>query len=171
MKTIVRRLQPTVLLWGVITFAMGGCAFMQPSLEAPRISLVNITQQPSKGMETAFDLELRLINPNDIPLNLKGIDCRLDINDSTIASGVSGQTAEIPALDTLVYPVTVYASASNFIMLMVRLLADGGHSPEDFELNYALKGRVFLADGLPGLNRLTFTSEGDLLKLVEPPEQ
>jgi LEA14-like dessication related protein len=149
----------------------GGCATLQPSLEAPRISLVNVVQQPSNGLETVFELQLRLINPNDIPLNLKGVDCRLDINDSTIASGVSGQTAELPSLGTLLYPVTVYASASDFIMLMVRLLADSNRSPEDFELNYSLRGRVFLADGMPGLNRLTFTSEGDLLRLVAPPER
>jgi hypothetical protein len=44
-------------------------------------------------------------------------------------------------------------------------------APEDFELNYSLLGRVFLAGGMPGLNRLTFKSEGDLLRLIEPPEQ
>jgi LEA14-like dessication related protein len=149
---------------------IGGCATMAPSLEAPRISLVNITQQPSSGMETAFQMELRLINPNDVPINLKGIDCRLDINDSTIASGVSNETAELPRLGTIVYPVTAYASASDFILLMVRLMADNTGAPEDFELQYSLRGHVFLADGIPGLNRLSFESEGDLLRLIRPPE-
>ena len=149
---------------------MGGCASLTPSLEPPRISLVNMTPQPTRDMESVFQLELRLINPNDVPLDLKGIDCRLEINDSTIASGVSNQAAELPALGTLVYPVTVYASASDFILLMVRLMAGSHRSPEDVELTYRLVGRVFLADALPGLNRLTFTSEGDLLKLIEPPQ-
>ena len=89
---------------------------------------------------------------------------------SRFASGVSNQAAELPALGTLVYPVTVYASASDFIILMVRLMADSHRSPQDVELTYSLRGRVFLADGMPGLNRLTFSSEGDLLKLIEPPE-
>jgi LEA14-like dessication related protein len=149
---------------------IGGCASLNPSLEPPRISLVSMTPQPASDMESVFQLELRLINPNDVPLDLKGIDCRLEINDSTIASGVSNQAAELPALGTLVYPVTVYASASDFILLMVRLMAGSHRSPEDIELTYRLAGRVFLADALPGLNRLTFTSEGDLLKLIEPPQ-
>jgi LEA14-like dessication related protein len=149
---------------------MGGCASLNPSLEPPRISMISMTQQPSSDMETAFQLELRLINPNDVSLDLKGIDCRLEINDSTIASGVSNQAAELPALGTLVYPVTIYASASDFILLMVRLMAGSHRSPEDFELTYRLAGRVFLAGALPGLNRLNFTSEGDLLKLIEPPQ-
>ena len=68
------------------------------------------------------------------------------------------------------YPVTAYASASDFIMLMVRLMADSSGSPENFELNYSLNGHVFLADGMPGLNRLSFESEGDLLKLIQPTE-
>jgi LEA14-like dessication related protein len=149
---------------------MGGCASLSPSLEPPRISLINMTPLPSEGMESAFALELRLINPNDVPLNLKGIDCRLEINDSTIASGVSNQVAEVPALGTLVYPVTVYASASDFIILMVRLMAGSHRSPENFELVYGLEGHVFLSDAVPGLNRLSFTAEGDLLKLIEPPQ-
>jgi LEA14-like dessication related protein len=146
------------------------CATMGPSLEAPRVSLVNIIQQPSSGMETTFQLELRLINPNDVAIDLKGIDCRLEINDSTIASGVSNQAAELPALGTLVYPVTVYASASDFIILMVRLMAGSHRSPENFELIYGLEGHVFLSDAIPGLNRLSFSAEGDLLKLIEPPQ-
>ena len=170
-RTVGQSLTGTAWPWAAfLLFALGGCALWQPPLEAPRVSLVDIIQQPSEGMEAAFRLELRLINPNDVALNLKGIDCRLEINDSTVAAGVSGATAEVPALGTLVYPVTLYASASDFIMLMMRLVADSGRAPEDFELNYRLKGRLFLADGLPGLNRLTFRSEGDLLKLVEPPE-
>ena len=149
---------------------MGGCASLNPALEPPRISVVSMAQLPSRDMETAFQLELRLINPNDVPLDLKGIDCRLEINDSTIASGVSNEAAELPALGTLVYPVTVYASASDFIILMVRLMAGSHRSPEDVELTYRLAGRVFLVGALPGLNRLSFTSEGDLLKLIEPPQ-
>lgn len=166
-KTVLTAVWPAAV---AILLATGGCASFYPSLEAPRISLVNMTQQASEGMETAFHLDLRLINPNDAPLNLKGIDCRLEINDSTIAAGVSGRRAEVPALGTIVYPVTIYASASDFILLMVRLMAESGRAPEDFEFSYRLKGRIFLANGMPGLNRLTFTSEGDLLKLVRPPE-
>ena len=146
----------------------GGCATMTPSLEAPRISLVNIMAEPSEGMETAFQMELRLINPNDVPINLKGIDCRLEINDSTIASGVSNEAAELPALGTVIYPVTAYASASDFVILMVRMMTANRESPDDFELKFSLNGRVFLADGVPGANRLYFESEGDLLRLIQP---
>ena len=107
------------------SWLLWGCASLGTSLEAPRISLVNVVQQPTEGMETAFLLDLRLINPNDVTINLKGIDCRLEINDSTIASGVSNESAELPSLGTIIYPVTVYASASDFIILMVRLMATG----------------------------------------------
>jgi LEA14-like dessication related protein len=170
MRSVTSRTGAMALPVVLSLLLMGGCASLNPSLEPPRISMVSMTQQPTRDMETVFQLELRLINPNDVPLSLKGIDCRLEINDSTIASGVSNQAAELPALGTLVYPVTVYASASDFIILMVHLMADGHRSPEDFELTYRLAGRVFLTDAIPGLNRLNFASEGDLLKLIEPPQ-
>lgn len=171
MTSITSTSRPAIFLVALVSLLLCGCATMGTSLEAPRISLVNIIQQPSDGMETTFQMELRLINPNDVAIKLKGIDCRLEINDSTIASGVSNEAAELPSLGTIVYPVTAYASASDFIMLMVRLMAANRDSPENFELNYSLRGRVFLADGMPGLNRLSFKSEGDLLKLIQPPDQ
>ena len=158
-----------MILLALAVVPLAGCATMGPSLEAPRISLVNLQPQPAKGMETAFDLQLRLINPNDVALKIKGIDCRLELNEATIVSGVSNEAVELPALGTIVYPVTAYSSASDFIFLLVRLMASGSSSPDDFELNYSLQGRVFLADGVPGLNRLSFKSEGDLLKLIDPP--
>jgi len=170
MRTMTLRPGKAVCLVMLGLLLIAGCAGLGPSLEAPRISLVNMTPLTSEGMESTFELELRLINPNDVALNLKGIDCRLKINDSTIASGVSNQAAELPALGTLVYPVTVYASASDFIILMMRLMADSHRSPENLEMIYDLEGRVFLADAMPGLNRLSFSAEGDLLKLIEPPQ-
>jgi LEA14-like dessication related protein len=171
MMTPAIKIRPAILLLTITVLLTWSCATMGPSLEAPRVSLVNIIQQPSSGMETTFQLELRLINPNDVAIDLKGIDCRLEINDTTIASGVSNEATELPALGTLVYPVTAYASASDFIMLMVRLMAGSRGAPEDFELNYSLRGRVFLANGMPGLNRLTFKSEGDLLRLIQPQDR
>ena len=165
------RPRTTALLLALTFLIAWGCAAMPPAMEAPRISLVNITTQPSSGMETIFQMELRLINPNDVAISLKGVDLRLEINDSTIATGVSNEAADLPALGTLVYPVTAYASASDFIMLMVRLMTTSSSSPEDFELIYGLRGRVFLADGMPGRNRLSFESEGDLLRLIQPPDR
>ena len=171
MLTPMPRPRTLVILLILVTGLTWGCATMRPPLEAPQVSLVNISQRPSTGMETAFLMELRLINPNDMAINLKGIDCRLEINDSTIASGVSNEEATLPGLGTIVYPVTAYSSASDFIMLMVRLMADSNSSPEDFELKYSLRGRVHLAGGMAGLNRLSFKSEGDLLKLIQPPNR
>jgi LEA14-like dessication related protein len=158
-----------MILLALALLPLAGCATMSPSLEAPRINLVDLRPQPAKGLETAFDLQLRLINPNDVALKIKGIDCRLELNEATIVSGVSNRAVELPALGTIVYPVTAYSSASNFIFLFLRLVASGNRSPDDLELNYSLQGRVFLADGVPGLNRLSFKSEGDLLKLIQPP--
>ena len=98
MLTPIPRSRPVVILLILVTGLTWGCATMRPPLEAPQVSLVNISQLPSTGMETAFLMELRLINPNDMAINLKGIDCRLEINDSTIASGVSNEEAWLPRL-------------------------------------------------------------------------
>lgn len=148
-----------------------GCASLGPTLEAPRISLVSMRSLPADAgdLETVFQTDLRLINPNDVPLKIRGIDCELDVNGSTLATGVSDQEIEVPRLGTAVVPVTVYASMSDFVWALFRMLNTHSGRAEQFNLNYTLRGRVFLAEGLPGLNRLTFETEGDLTQIMNPP--
>ena len=79
-----------------------GCASIDDGIEPPHISLVKITPLKSDNLESAFQLDLRLVNPNDRTFRLRGITCKLDINGSTIAAGSSNTPAELPQLGTAV---------------------------------------------------------------------
>jgi len=163
-----RRFRIVAVLAGMLIY---GCASLGPSMESPRISLVSMRSLPAESgdLETVFQIDLRLINPNDVPLKIRGIDCQLDINNSTLAAGVSDQEVTVPRLGTAVVPVTVYASMSDFVWALFRMLSTHSGRAERFDLNYTLHGRVFLAEGLPGLNRLTFETHGDLTQIMNPP--
>ena len=164
-----RRFRIVAVLAGLL---ISGCASLGPTMEAPRISLVSMRSLPveSGDLETVFQIDLRLINPNDVPLKIRGIDCQLDVNRSTLAAGVSDQEVTLPRLGTAVVPVTVYASMSDFVWALFRMLSTHSGRAESFDLNYTLHGRVFLAEGLPGLNRLTFETQGDLSQILPPPK-
>lgn len=135
--------------------AAAGCAGFGRTLEKPHISLANIQVQESRGAETKFLVELRVTNPNDIDLNVRGVDCQIELNEQPFAYGLSNAPVRIPAMGSEIIPVTVYSS----VLDMVRGLLG---VPQRQDLKYRLKGKVRLEDSgwLP--STLPFESTGSL---------
>ncbi len=145
---------------------LGGCAGLDgDAIEPPHISLVKITPVNTSDLESAFKLDLRLVNPNDRAFRIRGVACKFEINGSTIAAGAADSAAELPSLGTVVIPVTVYSSMTDFMWLMFRIMSQSPVDQEELKLTYAIRGKIFLDDALPGLDRLPFETEGDLIKL------
>ena len=137
-----------------------GCVGPGKKLEPPRITLTHIQVQEIKVFETAFQIELRVFNTNDLALEIKGLDCEVELNDKHFASGVSNKKTKIPPYDTATMPVTVYSS----VLDLVRSLID---SSTKEKLKYKLKGRLHLGGGLMVPSVVPFESEGEL-SLPEP---
>jgi len=80
---------------------LSGCAAMYGLKEDPKISIADIRIQEVKAMEGIFLIKLRVLNPNDVPLDLHGINCDLEINQRHFANGIgdSNQTVPPPAGD------------------------------------------------------------------------
>ncbi len=132
-----------------------GCAGWGRRLEAPRISLVDIQVLKATLFEATFKIELRVYNTNEVPITLKGADCRLKLQGKEVATGVSDEAIAIPALGTGVVSMTVYSSVLEIIK---GLLA----SSKNEGLDYAVSGRVFLGGGTLIPPFLPFQSEGRL---------
>lgn len=145
-----RSLCLALLLWA--GFATG-CAGLGKPLETPRVSLSNIQVQESKGLETAFLVQLRVTNPNDVDLDIKGVDCDLEINGKPFAYGISNAQVMVPAFGSETIPVTVYSS----VLDIVRGLFGLQHRED---LSYQLKGKVRMTGGMLMPATLPFDSQG-----------
>jgi LEA14-like dessication related protein len=150
---MVRRFHPAVGLALAILVVAGGCAGLGKRLETPRISLSSIKVQESSGFETVFQVQLRVLNPNDVDLEVNGVDCELEVNSHPFASGISSTRVRIPAYGAEVVPLTAYTSVVNIFRSIVGL-----HKAS--ELGYRLKGKLRLGGEawLPPL--LPFESTG-----------
>jgi len=138
-------------LLAILTLA--GCAGIGKSLETPRVSLSNIQVQDSKGMETVFLVQLRVTNPNDVELDIKGVECDLAINGKPFAYGISNTQVKVPAFGSETIPVTVYSSVLDIIKGLFGL-----QQRED--LSYQVKGKVRMAGGGLMPSTLPFDSQG-----------
>jgi LEA14-like dessication related protein len=132
---------------------MAGCAGLGKPLETPRVSLANLQVQDSKGLETTFLVHLRVTNPNDVELHIKGVDCDLEINGKPFAYGISNTQVTVPALGSETIPVTVYSSVLDIVRGLFGL-----QQRED--LSYRAKGKVRLEGGGLMPSTLPFDSQG-----------
>ena len=140
-----------------------GCAGLGKRLEPPRISLANIQPQEMTGLETVFEIQIRVFNTNDVALEVKGIECDLEINGDNFATGVSNTAVKIPAYGTEIVPVVIYSSVINIFKGIYGL-------QKAEKLSYRLKGKLRLATGGYGPSVLPFQSEGkvSLNELTKP---
>lgn len=146
MKRIDRheqKLSIRVAAVALITMAFGGCATLTGLSEAPRVSLVGIEPVSIQLLEQRFRVSLRVQNPNDREITIRGLDYRIVINDKVFAQGVTGKPVEVPAWGEGIAEVEVVSSLERVID---QLEAFGERPGPD--IDYALSGHVRV-DGVP----------------------
>ncbi len=161
----IRALQSNILgflLFFSTLLLLSGCAGMYGLREEPKISIADIRIQDIQALEGIFLIKLRVLNPNDVPLDLHAINCDLEIGGRHFASGIADSTQKVPAYGTEIIPVTVYASVLDIVASVVDLMhtADGKPS-KGKQLPYTLRGTVGVS--VHGFEKaIPFKSSGEI---------
>jgi LEA14-like dessication related protein len=71
-----------------LTTILSACATMAPDYEEPTVTLSSFKAIPSEGMVPAFEIGLRIINPNSQALNLDGIVYTVSLQGYELVKGV-----------------------------------------------------------------------------------
>jgi LEA14-like dessication related protein len=152
------RLLPFLLFFPLL---LSGCAGLGPKMEEPTITVTNLQLQEAKGLETIFLLELRVINPNDFPLDIRGLNCELKIDGRRFATGLSDVQQEVPPFGTAVVPVSVYASMFDMVGSVIEILQNADrHGGAAQPLRYELDGRIRM--GGVSTRTVPFHSRGEI---------
>ncbi len=132
-----------------------GCATISKDLEPPRVHVIDIQVQEVRALEAVLRIELRVMNVNDIEVDIKGIDCELEINGKHFASGVTDQKIKIPAYGTTVVPMVVYSSVLDMVRGVLGI-------KEKEKIEYKIAGRLHLEGDIMVPSSIRFQSEGEL---------
>ncbi|MFZ0448392.1 MAG: LEA type 2 family protein [Desulfatiglandaceae bacterium] len=156
MKVLQSVIRPGNLLFlAALMIFSSGCAGLGKRLEPPRINVADIQVQEVKPFETVLRIDLRLINPNDTPLDIKGLNCDLELNGNRFASGVADAKTVIPPYGTGVIPVVVYSSVFKVIRGVLGLQGKE-------KLKYRLKGQLHMEGNTLLGSTIPFESNGEL---------
>lgn len=150
---------PRLLAAAVCLGLATGCASFGTLIEAPEVSVVNIQPEAASGFEQRFQVDLRIANPNERPLEVDGLRFELEVNGERLARGQTGDSVSVPRLgDAVIRVHTTTTLLDVFRQVWAAQEAKG--------VRYRIEGRVFLKGIFPPY--IDFDHEDELIRLPEP---
>ncbi len=125
----------------LLTFIfVAGCA-TSGIKEPPRLNLTNIQIADMGLVQQEFLLTMKIQNPNDQQLDIRGMDFAVELNGEPFATGVSNQHIVVPAYGETSFDVAVSSTISGILNQLDKLVQEGN-------INYLVKGKMKLS-GVP----------------------
>ena len=131
---------PDIRLWArcmMLFLLLGGCATLVEEIDPPSVSLQSLRPVAGSGMAPDFEITLRVVNPNNFPLDIVGIGYQVEVQGRELVSGVSSDVPRIEAYGQ--GDVKLLASLNTYPLL--RLLAEVGNSRAR-ALEYTLRAKI-----------------------------
>lgn len=124
----------------LLAVALSGCALFVPKLKTPRLSIVDVEIRKANFMEQDLRVRLRVENPNDRSLPVKGLSYTVYLGGSEFATGASDASFVVPPLGTAEFKMDVTANAAGALFAILG-------KPRGQPIDYRMQGRVELLHG------------------------
>jgi len=127
-----------------MTVALLSACASQPKFEQPNLSVVGMEMLESSLFAQRLKVRVRVQNPNERELPVKGVSAKLELAGEEFATGVSAQSFVVPPFGEAEFDLMVDASMARTIIGIV------GKSNKDQSresLDYRLSGKVSLSSG------------------------
>jgi hypothetical protein len=132
-----------VLLAGLL---LASCATMSPDYEEPTVTLSSFRALPSEGMAPAFEIGLRVINPNAQTLALAGVVYTISIQGHELVKGVG---KDFPPIEGYSQQDLLLTASAN-LLAGIRFIGDMMQAPTD-ELEYRFEAKLDLQGLYPSI--------------------
>ena len=124
----------------LLAAALSGCALFLPKLQTPGLSIVNVEVLRANLLQQQLRVRMRVENPNDRSLSVKGLSYTVYIGDQEFATGASDASFVVPALGSAEFNMDVDANAAGALFTILSKSRGQG-------IEYRMRGRVELTRG------------------------
>ena len=138
-----------------VWMVLPACGGKSSSVASPQVTVSKIKVEDINLFEAVVRVEMRIINVNDDPVDFKGLNCELHVDNTRLATGVSNLPIHIPSRQTAVIPITVYSSVED----MTRVIRDIRSKDK---VTYEMNGKLYMDGGLFKPDSLAFQSKGEI---------
>jgi LEA14-like dessication related protein len=124
----------------LVAVALSGCALLAPRLRTPRLSIVSIEVRRANLLEQQLRVRMRVENPNDRSIPVRGLSYTVYLGGQEFATGVSDASFVVPALGTADFNMDVTSNAAGALFTIL-------NEPRGQGIVYRMRGRVELSRG------------------------
>jgi LEA14-like dessication related protein len=128
----------TAVMAAIVLVLSAGCASFGSGREAPRVSLSDIRVLEASLFEQQYAVTLRIQNPSDRSLSLRGSSVDLEVNGRDFGHGVSDDHVTVPPFGDAKIEVRMVSTLFGMVRL-IQGLRDRGAEPLTYELSGWLK--------------------------------
>jgi len=132
---------------------LSSCAVL-PKFEAPKLSVVDLKVQSGDFFSQRLQVRMRVFNPNDRELPIKGITYQLEVSGAQVGDGSTAAPFVVPAMGEAEFDMQITA---NLAGVLGKILSRKNSSDP---LDYRIKGDVALSSGF--LKRIPFDERGSV---------
>jgi LEA14-like dessication related protein len=104
------------------------------------VNLAGVEPLQGEGLEIRMLVKLRILNPNDVPLDYNGVSIRMDIQGKRFAAGVSDASGSIPRFGEGIVEVPVSISVFGIARQAVGVIRNEYSGELPYEINGKLAG-------------------------------
>jgi len=138
-----------VLTVAVAALGLARCAIFKRT-DPPQVTVIGIepaASGASQGLGVRMQLKLRVKNPNDTPIEYNGISVELDVQNKSLASGMSSQSGTVPAFGEAIILVPVEISYMGMAGQAMGLLSGKSFDKVTYEMRGKLGTERFKSQG------------------------
>lgn len=144
----------TLLRWAALMAALVLAGCTTPKLQAPELSLVNVSMTSADIFNQQFNVRLHVQNPNDRELPVNGFEYELFLEGDSFAEGISNKQFTIPANGETEFDLPV---RTNFVSSLGRLVS---RLQGRKQVQYVIEGKVLTDVGM--FNKIPFRESGSV---------
>jgi LEA14-like dessication related protein len=96
----------SLLMFCVAVFLVAGCTTLRPGFETPSVDVTSFRMLPSQTLTPRFEIGMRIVNPNAVRLNLRGMSYKVFLNDYQVVDGAANDLPVVPAYGDAEFKVT-----------------------------------------------------------------
>lgn len=144
----------TWLLLGVLAL-LGGCSPALLHFETPKLAVVSVGGARGDLIQQNVVVRLRVQNPNDVELPVRGLTVALELNGEKFADGVAAREFTVPPRGEAEFDMEMRADAVGLALKLLRHRDAGSKVAE-----YRIKGKVDTKLGF--LHSIPFEEKGQI---------
>jgi len=123
---------------------LAACSSLGSKLEAPSLELVGVQMLSTDMFAQRFKVRVKVINPNDLELPVKGLEYTILMMGDSFAEGMANESFLLPAMGEAEFDMLV---TTNFVSSFGRLLSrvQGGKLEN---VDYEITGKIMVEKGM-----------------------